>query len=98
LFSEAYEIGGANQGMGVPYVDEPETVVLAEYDRGTIADVYNRIEADLTEGLALLPGAKWQVPKYHFNPQAAHAFAARFYLFKGEWAKVVEQVSAILPG
>lgn len=97
FFAQAYEIGGANSGMGIPYVTEPETVVSKHYDRGTVASVYGQIEKDLTEGLALLPGGTWQVPKYHFNPQAAHAFAARFYLFKGDWDKVIEHASAIFP-
>lgn len=97
FFAEAYEIGGANAGMGIPYVTEPETVVSKHYDRGTVASVYEKIEEDLTEGLALLPGGTWQVPKYHFNPQAANAFAARFYLFKGDWDKVIEHASAIYP-
>lgn len=97
LFAEAYDINGANAGMGVPYVTDPETVVVKQYDRGTVAGVYEKIEKDLTEGLALLPGGTWQVPKYHFNPQAAHAFAARFYLFKGNWDKVIEHASAIYP-
>ena len=97
LFAEAYERGGANSGMGVPYVTEPETVVFKEYDRGTVQGVYEKIEQDLTEGLQLLKGGSWKVPKYHFNPQAANAFAARFYLFKGEWDKVIQYASAILP-
>lgn len=97
LFSQAYEIGGANTGMGIPYVTKPETVVFGQYDRGTVKSVYEQIEKDLTDGLKLLKPGSWEVPKYHFNPQAAHAFAARFYLFKGEWDKVIEHVSAILP-
>jgi len=97
LFAQAYEIGGANDGMGIPYVDKPETVVFEKYERGTVKSVYERIEQDLTEGLKLLKPGSWEVPKYHFNPQAAHAFAARFYLFKGDYDKVIEHVNAILP-
>jgi hypothetical protein len=96
-FADAYVPGGANAGMGIPYVDQPETVVFQQYDRGTVQSVYDRIEQDLTDGLRLLKPGSWDVPKFHFNPQAAHAFAARFYLFKGDWDKVIEQVSAILP-
>lgn len=96
-FAQAYEIGSANAGQGIPYVTKPETVVTAKYDRGTVAGVYENIEKDLTEGLSLLAGGTWQVPKYHFNSQAAHAFAARFYLFKGDWDKVIEHASAIFP-
>lgn len=98
FFAQAYEIGGANNSPGVPYVDEPEKVVIKEYDRGTVASVYERIEADLTAGLALLSPSAYSVPKYHFTPAAAHAFAARFYLFKGDWQKAADHATAIFPG
>ncbi len=29
---------------------------------------------DFTEGMKLLKPGSWDVPKYHFTPQAAHAF------------------------
>lgn len=97
FFAQAYEIGGANNTPGVPYVDQPEKVVIKPYDRGTVQSVYDRIEQDLEEGLPLLSATAYSVPKYHFTPAAAHAFAARFYLFKGDWQKVVDHVSAIFP-
>ncbi|GAA4516149.1 RagB/SusD family nutrient uptake outer membrane protein [Sphingobacterium thermophilum] len=97
LFSKAYEIGKQNTSPGIPYVTEPETVVMAKYDRETVDITYQKIRQDLEEGLPMLMGGVWRVPKYHFNPQAAHAFAARFYLFTGEWDKVISHVSAILP-
>src|SRR5690606_15384829 len=97
LFSKAYEIGKQNTSPGIPYVTEPETVVMAKYDRATVDITYQKIRQDLEEGLPMLMGGVWRVPKYHFNPQAAHAFAARFHLFTGEWDKVISHVSAILP-
>lgn len=97
LFAKAYEIGGTNDSPGIPYVEKPETVVIAEYSRGTVASVYESIERDLKEGMALLSSTAYDVPKYHFTPAAANAFAARFYLFKGEWQKVIDHVTAIFP-
>lgn len=95
LFSKAYVIGGANDSPGIPYVTEPETQVIKQYDRGTIKSVYEQVEKDLAEGLALLSPSAYTVPKFHFTPAAAHAFAARFYLFKGDWQKVIDHASAI---
>lgn len=95
FFSEAYEIGGANAGMGVPYPLKPETVTRPKYERGTVASTYTQIEKDLVEGLKLLKGAKYAVPHYHFTEQAANAFAARFYLFKGDWDKVIQYAGEI---
>ena len=97
FFTKPYKIGGDNNSYGIPYVKEPNVTVFGEYNRGTVKENYDSIEKDLLEGLKLINGGKWSVPKYHFTPAAAHAFASRFYLFKGEWQKVIEHVNAIFP-
>ena len=98
LFAKEYTIGAANDSPGVPYTTIPETKVIQPYDRGTVAGVYEKVEKDLTEGIGLLSASAYSVPKFHFTPAAAHAFAARFYLFKGDWQKVVEHANAVVPG
>ncbi|MGE6218797.1 RagB/SusD family nutrient uptake outer membrane protein [Nubsella zeaxanthinifaciens] len=95
FYSKAYVIGSANSSPGIPYVTEPETTVIKSYDRSTVAATYEKIEKDLVEGMKLLSASAYKVPKYHFTPAAANAFAARFYLFKGEWQKVIDHASAI---
>lgn len=95
FFADAYEIGGANSGMGVPYPLVPETTTRPTYERGTVASTYAQIRKDLEEGLPLLKGSTYLVPHYHFTEQAAKAFASRFYLFTGEWNKVVTNVNGI---
>ncbi|MCH5715946.1 RagB/SusD family nutrient uptake outer membrane protein [Niabella hibiscisoli] len=64
----------------------------------TVASVYQKIQEDLEAGIPLLAGGQWQVPKYHFTAPAANAFAARFYLFKGDWDKAIAAANAIFPG
>jgi len=81
---------------GVPYITEPETKVLVKYNRSTVTDTYNNIEKDLLAGIKLLDDTKYDVPKYHFNKNAANAFATRFYLFKRQYNKVVEYATNIL--
>jgi len=98
FFAKAYEIGGANNSPGIPYVMEPETEVLKQYSRGTVASVYEQIQKDLEEGLPLLKNGRWNVPKYHFTYSAANAFASRFYLFKGEWDKAIKAANEVFPG
>lgn len=83
---------------GIPYITAPETKVFVEYDRGNLYDTYAMIEKDLTEGLPLINDAIYEVPKYHFNKAAANAFAARFYLFKREYDKVVTYADAAFGG
>ncbi|HAK27894.1 MAG TPA: hypothetical protein DCO90_01390 [Sphingobacterium sp.] len=38
-----------NTSPGIPYVIEPETVVIKQYDRGTVKSVYDNIRKDLEE-------------------------------------------------
>ncbi|WP_131536864.1 RagB/SusD family nutrient uptake outer membrane protein [Pedobacter nototheniae] len=90
LYAKTFVQGGANNSAGIPYLTEVETVVQGKYERGTVADTYQKIEQDLTEGLPLIDNSVYKTaPKYHFTLNAANAFAARFYLFKGEFDKVI---------
>ncbi|GAA4436466.1 RagB/SusD family nutrient uptake outer membrane protein [Pontibacter saemangeumensis] len=98
LFSRVYDPATAASDPGIPYVTEPEKVVLKQYERNTVAYVYEQIEKDLTEGLPLLDNNAYRVPKYHFNTSAAHAFATRFYLFKQEYQKVIDHAGQVFPG
>jgi hypothetical protein len=97
FFAKEYTIGAANDSPGIPYILAPETTTLPQYSRGTVASTYAAIQKDLEEGLPLLDGGTWDVPKYHFTPSAAHAFASRFYLFKGEWDKVILHSNLVVP-
>ena len=63
---------------------------------GSLYDTYMAIQRDLEAGLKLVSDDYYSVPRYHFNVKAAHAFAARFYLYKREWAKVVEHADHVL--
>jgi len=97
FFSKFYDATTAGTDPGIPYVTEPEKVVFKNYDRKTVQYVYDMVEKDLTEGLPLLKDQAYTVPRYHFNLAAAHAFAARFYLFKKDYDKVIEHASAAFP-
>lgn len=97
IFSQAYKNDEASkQDIGVPYITTPESDLLVHYERGTVTEDYQKIEADLTAGLELVNDAYYKVPKYHFNKNAAYAFAVRFYLFKRNYDKVIEYANKIL--
>lgn len=98
VFSQAYKDPEASKkDIGVPYVTVPETNTGVKYDRGNVTEVYDKIQQDLEEGLAGISDANYRTaPKYHFNVNAAHAFAARFYLFKRDYKKVIEHANAVL--
>ncbi len=95
LFGEHFS---TSAGDGVPYIKEPETTFLAEYRRLSVRRTYDRIEEDLLEGLDLIDDSFFaNSGKYHFNRNAALAFASRFYLFKRDHA-TCRQYSDLLLG
>ena len=97
LFAKAYDPATAASDAGVPYVTAPEKTILAQYDRKTVAYVYEMIEKDLLEGLPLINDQIYgTAPKFHFNKKAAAAFAARFYLFKRDYNNVVKYATQAL--
>jgi hypothetical protein len=97
IFAHAYRTEELSKNdPGVPYVTEPERVVMVSAERLSVAEVYKRIEEDVTEGLPLIDDAIYTVPKYHFNRVAANAFAARFYLYKKDYDKVIKHANAAL--
>lgn len=101
VFAEAYkdETQSANDA-GIPYVCDVETTVSVDYSnpkyRKSVAEVYRLIEQDILEGIDLIDDSKYEVPAYHFNRNAANAFAARFYLFKRDYDNCVKHATAAL--
>ena len=63
--------------------------------RGTVADVYAKIAEDIEAGIPLINDT-YEVPKFHFNKQAAYAFATRFYLYYEKWEKAKEYADKLL--
>lgn len=84
--------------QGIPYTTAPEKVVKPHYNRNTLAEVYDFIQKDIEEGLKLIDNSIYTVPKYHFNLQAANAFAARFYLNKRDYKKVLQHCNRAFGG
>ncbi len=95
IWAEPYR-GANTSDLGIPYLMKPEKNALVDYKRGTVAEVYNKIEEDLKLGITLVDDSYYQSPKFHFNKKAAYAFASRFYLYKGEWSLVVKYANYVL--
>jgi hypothetical protein len=97
LFAKHYDPATAATDPGVPFVDTPETIFIKTYERNTIQEVYDRVEEDMLRGLEMVDeGFFANSGKYHFNLNAALAFASRFYLFKGEFASCIEYSNRLL--
>ena len=101
VFAEAYKDSiQSMQDWGVPYVTTVEEVVRVDYAkpeyRKKVTEVYQLIEKDILAGINLIDDSKYKVPAYHFNRNAAYAFAARFYLFKRDYEKCLKYADLAL--
>lgn len=99
IFCLAYDPATADTDFGIPYVEEPVTNLQPDFPRGTLAQTYAKIEADLQAGIPLVEnyvnyeeGKK----KFHFSAASAHAFAARFYLYYQKWTEAIEHADKVL--
>ncbi len=97
LFAKNYDAGTAASDLGVPYVTDSEKVLLKDYKRNTVKEVFDNIEKDFTEALTLIDDEFYYgTKKFHFTEEAANALACRFYLFKKDYAKSIEYGNKIL--
>ena len=95
IFCLQYNEETSATDQGLPYMDTPEQGLNPKYERGNVAEVYKRIDEDIQEGLKYV-GDNYAVPKYHFNKQAAYAFATRFYLYYGQYEKAIQYANECL--
>ena len=79
-----YNAEKSGDDLGIPYMETPEKGLNPAYERGNVAEVYAKIDADIQEGMKYI-GDNYDVPKWHFTRQAANAFAAKFYLYYEKW-------------
>lgn len=98
LYTKFFDTENEGSNLGVPYVYDPETVVIKSYDRSNVKATKEKIEEDLEKGMKLLGSdAVYNVPRYHFTVKAASAYASRYYLFTGQWDKVIEYADKVIP-
>lgn len=98
LWAKSFDPVTASADLGIPIATEPENVVYKDYERASVQEVYDFIEKEIEESIGDIDDSRINPAaiKYHFNKDAAHAFATRFYLFKGEWEKVLEHADKVL--
>ncbi len=88
IWSSPYDPATAATDLGIPYVEEPESVLIKQYERGTVQGVYDNIIRDLEEALPIVTN-DYKVVRFHFNRDAAYSFASRVYLQTAQWDKVI---------
>lgn len=95
LFCKPWTQNAASD-LGLPYMDHAETSLAPKYERGSLADFYQKIEKDLFEGVELCGDSYYDVPKYHFTKKAAYAFATRYCIYTEQWEKAIEYANRCL--
>ncbi|MDR2286030.1 MAG: RagB/SusD family nutrient uptake outer membrane protein [Prevotellaceae bacterium] len=96
VFAKHYSEKTGNIDLGIPYIENPETMVNPPYERIPVAEVYKKTEQDVETALPLIDDNIYDAPKYHFNRKAAFAFAARFNLFYRKYDKVIQYANEVL--
>ena len=95
IFAQHYDANNPD-ALGVSYVTATEKELNPQYQRETVHENYKHIAEDLEAALPNVGDSYYTVPKYHFNKNAAYAFAARFYLYYEQYDKVVEYANKVL--
>lgn len=97
FFSNNYDPATASSDLGVPYITQSENVLIKDYKRESVAKVFELVEKDLIDGIALLSDDYYSGSKrYHFTTTAANAFACRFYMYKREYTESIKYANLIL--
>lgn len=95
IFCHAYDPATAGKELGLPYPLKPEKTIGEQYQRGTLEDLYKKIDADIQRALPNVHN-NYTAVKYHFNMQAAYAFASRFYLNYRQFDKTIDYATRVL--
>lgn len=92
------EIGGpANlaNALGVPVYTEPTVVETPGKPRGTMADTYKQIDADLAVAIADLPAGRTASNKFRVCKDVAMSWRAMTYLERSMWAEAAADAMTV---
>ncbi len=96
MYSNFFDAAKRGSNPGVPYVEEPENVVIKQYERGTVQSTFDKVLRDFNEGIGKLGGsADYAQPKFHFTRDAGHALGARIALYSENYGDVIGHATAI---
>lgn len=99
LFCLPYDPSSSSTDPGIPYIKKRVVNLQPNYPRGTMAETYEQIAADLEAGIPLLEkysNYTDKEKKFHFTAASAHAFAARFFLYYQKWTEAIAHADKVL--
>ena len=95
FFSLPYNYGEPTQNMGVP-LKLTSGITEEKLNRGTVAQVYEQIEKDLSEGARLMRQYPRELVFTRMNGLAAYALLSRMYLYMEQWDKAIQYADSVL--
>ncbi len=98
FYQQTYK--GNENAPGVPIYTEPTTNVSEGKARGTVADVYTQIDADITQAIQLL-NPDVAAPRYHsshIDYYVANGLKANIALEKNDWATAESAADIAMSG
>lgn len=98
LFSMHYNESTNASNLGVPLITEVPKDNRALYNRATVKEVYEQIDKDLEEGLAMMKRNVGELPRtpYRFSLASVYAFLSRVNLYKGNWDLAVQYADLVI--
>jgi len=94
-YGDQYELANGHTQKGVPIVLDVD--LERDYLPATVAEVYEQVVSDLTQGLHLI-NMEQQAKglNYRFSKVSAYGFAARVYQFMNKWELALEYADKAL--
>lgn len=96
VFAKHYNASTAASDPGITYMEESEHTLNPQYQRNSVAEVYELIDKDIQAALPIVGDDNISTPGYHFTRRAAYAFAAKFYLYYEKPDKAIEYADVCL--
>ncbi len=98
LFSNMFDYANQATNPGIPYVDEPEIVIIKKYDRGTVASTLEKIREDIVESVSDAGAlGDFGQPAFHFYDRPAKALAIRFSMFTHDYNTAISYANQLMP-
>lgn len=98
LFSLHYNEATNATNLGVPLILEVPKENRSLYNRATVKEVYDQIDKDLEEGLAMFKDGISLAPRtaYRFSLSSIYAFLSRINLYKGKWDEAAKYADLVV--
>ena len=94
LYADRFVPGAANSQPGIPYM---EVVTFEGQERLSVAETYNKINADIIAAITNLEGYT-RANKSHINKSVAQAIQAQIALVQGNWNLAATSANAARQG